>query len=476
IMAALLETAGSDLCCSICLDFYKDPVILDCSHSFCRACISQVWEKRERDLSCPQCRQVFPERSMKPNLALANTVESLKEIDLRAKTSKQSQKWQKLEEKEEFYCEEHEEKLKLFCKEDEKMVCLICGMSQSHKSHTLLPIKAAFQIYKEKLEVSVNVLQSQLNKAYKCGKEGKKKFQEKSIYLKEQIRDDFSKLHEFLHKEEEKLKEKLERKEMEILQQLEEYEVKTAQQISKLEQSISEIQKQLNSERAEELLKARVKLSYVNNIHVHKNKSRIGEKRNRISRQPLKGKYRISVFLVKTYRMWRRMKDIFSYPGTDISSQLTQGRQIHSLLFQKTGPVCSYCAALGSKGFISGRRYWEVKVGNKEEWMLGVIRESVDRKSMPYVTNKNGFYVIRREKERICIPFITNLPFPVNLSKIGVYLDYEGGQVAFYNTDDLSHIHTYTYTFTEKMYPYFDVWWNSNRNTPEPLKLITPNN
>nr|XP_006014505.2 PREDICTED: E3 ubiquitin-protein ligase TRIM69-like [Latimeria chalumnae] len=138
--------------------------------------------------------------------------------------------------------------------------------------------------------------------------------------------------------------------------------------------------------------------------------------------------------------------------------------------------INSYCAALGSEGFISGRHYWEVEVGNKKEWMLGVVRESVDRKSMPRVTNENGFYVIRREKERICIPFITNLPFPVNLHKIKVFLDYEGGQVAFYNADDMSHIHTYTYTFTEKMYPYFDVWWNSNGNTPEPLKLITPNN
>ncbi|XP_005998193.2 E3 ubiquitin-protein ligase TRIM69-like [Latimeria chalumnae] len=190
--------------------------------------------------------------------------------------------------------------------------------------------------------------------------------------------------------------------------------------------------------------------------------------------------------------MWRRMKDIFSYPDfitidpRTANPFLIVSEDRTSLQFSllpknvsdnlEQFAINSYCAALGSKGFISGRRYWEVKVGNKEEWMLGVIRESVDRKSMPYVTNKNGFYVIRREKERICIPFITNLPFPVNLSKIGVYLDYEGGQVAFYNTDDLSHIHTYTYTFTEKMYPYFDVWWNSNRNTPEPLKLITPNN
>ncbi|XP_064408086.1 E3 ubiquitin-protein ligase TRIM52-like [Latimeria chalumnae] len=147
-MATLMERAGSELYCSICLDLYNDPVILDCSHSFCRACISWVWETRRRIPSCPQCRQVFPHRNLRSNLALANIVESFKETDSKAETSEQSRKRQKLEEKEEFYCEEHEEKLKLFCEEDQEMVCVVCEKSQNHKSHNLKPIKEAFQTYK----------------------------------------------------------------------------------------------------------------------------------------------------------------------------------------------------------------------------------------------------------------------------------------------------------------------------------------
>ncbi|XP_064409030.1 E3 ubiquitin-protein ligase TRIM52-like [Latimeria chalumnae] len=224
-MAAFMETVSSDLCCSICLDLYTDPVMLDCSHSFCRACISQIMWKTKGNLSCPHCRQVFFHTSLKPNLALANIVESFKGSDWKAETSEQSRKRQKLEEKDEFYCEKHEEKLKLFCEEDQEMVCLVCAMSESHKSHNLLPIKEAFQIYKEK-----------------------------TSYLKKQMREDFSKLHKFINKEEGDFKNKLERKEMEVLKQLEENGVKTAQQISRVEQSISEIQKRLNSQR-QELLK-----------------------------------------------------------------------------------------------------------------------------------------------------------------------------------------------------------------------------
>uniref|UniRef100_A0A8C3H5Q4 RING-type domain-containing protein n=1 Tax=Chrysemys picta bellii TaxID=8478 RepID=A0A8C3H5Q4_CHRPI len=29
--------------CPICLEYFKDPVSLDCDHNFCRACITQCW-------------------------------------------------------------------------------------------------------------------------------------------------------------------------------------------------------------------------------------------------------------------------------------------------------------------------------------------------------------------------------------------------------------------------------------------------
>uniref|UniRef100_H3B217 Tripartite motif containing 69 n=1 Tax=Latimeria chalumnae TaxID=7897 RepID=H3B217_LATCH len=474
-MATLMKKAGSDFCCSICLDFYKDPVILDCSHTFCRACISQVWEREQRRLCCPQCRQVFSHKSLRPNLALANIVESFKEMDSRAETSEPSRKRQKLEEKEEFYCEEHEEKLKLFCKEDQKLVCLICGMSQTHKSHNHLPIKEAFQIYKEKLEKSVQGLQSQLKEAYKCREEKVTRFlketeqtpqKRKVNHLKQQIRDDFSKLHEFLYKEEVKLKEKLERKEMEILKQLEDNGIKTAQVISKLEQTISEIQKRLNSQRAEELLKDIYNLYYRAEVKF--------EKPDRISTDLREGEFIGPL----QYRVWRRMREVMDCPVKWLPDSITIDPKTAkpdlsvsvdrtSLQFT-TSPqnvsdnpkrFRSYCAALGSEGFNSGRHYWEMEVGDKSEWMLGVARESVERKHIVTTSIENGFYILKKDKKGYTVynPF-TNVPLPVKPRKIGVYLDYEGGQVSFYNAENMSHIHSYTNRFTEKMYPYFDTW------------------
>lgn len=49
-----------ELTCAICLDIYKDPVILKCGHNFCRFCICLHWDENGDDYGyqCPQCRTV----------------------------------------------------------------------------------------------------------------------------------------------------------------------------------------------------------------------------------------------------------------------------------------------------------------------------------------------------------------------------------------------------------------------------------
>uniref|UniRef100_A0A8C9MPX6 Tripartite motif containing 7 n=1 Tax=Serinus canaria TaxID=9135 RepID=A0A8C9MPX6_SERCA len=52
--------------CSVCLEFFKDPVSIECGHNFCRACIVKSWKELEMDFPCPQCREVFQHRSFRP--------------------------------------------------------------------------------------------------------------------------------------------------------------------------------------------------------------------------------------------------------------------------------------------------------------------------------------------------------------------------------------------------------------------------
>nr|XP_014345221.1 PREDICTED: E3 ubiquitin-protein ligase TRIM39-like [Latimeria chalumnae] len=440
--------------------------------------------KGQGDLSCPQCRKCFS-LNLKPNLILANIVERLKEIDKEA--SQQSRRQETSEENKKFYCEEHEEKLKLFCEEDQKAICMVCGASRSHKSHNLMPIKEAFEIYKRKVQGSLRGLQSELKEAYRCQEDGRnknKKLQDKVDCLKRQIREEFSELHEFLNEEERNLRTKVEQEETEILQRLEDYESKTAQEITKLELLRTKLQKKLSS-REEELVK---------DIKATLAEAEVKFEKPESSNADLcDGKF---VGLLQ-YRAWRRMRDIIDCPVLD--SITIDPRTAHPELIisdngtslrcgseQRDVPdslqrFTNYYAALGSKGFTSGKHYWEVEVGDKRGWILGVARESVARKPKVPLLTMNGFYILYKNEKRYRIdntgvPGLppADLPITVEPRRIGVYLDYDGGQVSLYNADDMSLVHTYTDTFTERMYPYFDVVWSMLGENQKPLKLVTP--
>lgn len=59
----------SDLTCAICHDIYINPLILNCSHSFCKFCVYRWLSKQS---GCPQCRMTVSFQS--ENLALRNII------------------------------------------------------------------------------------------------------------------------------------------------------------------------------------------------------------------------------------------------------------------------------------------------------------------------------------------------------------------------------------------------------------------
>ncbi|XP_075768591.1 butyrophilin subfamily 1 member A1-like [Pelodiscus sinensis] len=117
----------------------------------------------------------------------------------------------------------------------------------------------------------------------------------------------------------------------------------------------------------------------------------------------------------------------------------------------------TYPELLGAEGFAGGRRYWEVEVGDKTEWALGVCRESVSRKGESTYSPGNGYWVVWLRDggyEALTSPS-TLLPLSARPSRVGVFLDYEAGEVSFYNVTDRSHLFTFTGTFSGTLRPYF---------------------
>ncbi|NXI39278.1 TRI39 ligase, partial [Galbula dea] len=116
----------------------------------------------------------------------------------------------------------------------------------------------------------------------------------------------------------------------------------------------------------------------------------------------------------------------------------------------------TYPCVLAAQGFTSGRHYWEVEVGEKTHWALGVCKDSVSRKGDTVPLPETGYWRIRLwngEKYAATTNPFTPLRLKVKPQRVGVFLDYERGQVAFYNLTDHSHIYTFTDTFTEKLWP-----------------------
>uniref|UniRef100_A0A673CIG1 B30.2/SPRY domain-containing protein n=1 Tax=Sphaeramia orbicularis TaxID=375764 RepID=A0A673CIG1_9TELE len=113
---------------------------------------------------------------------------------------------------------------------------------------------------------------------------------------------------------------------------------------------------------------------------------------------------------------------------------------------------------VGRDGFTSGRHYWEVQVGDKDDWYLGVAKSSVNRKGRISVSTTQGYWALAMKKGQ-GYRASTSPPLLLALNpkpkRVGVYVDYEEGQVSFYDVKARTHIYTFNDSFTEKLLPFF---------------------
>ncbi|KAE8578771.1 hypothetical protein XENTR_v10023765 [Xenopus tropicalis] len=272
-----------ELCCSICLDFYRKPVILRCGHNFCQDCITGVFNTQEEEsafYTCPECRKRFKARPLPVrNLALSNIAElyqvgrprpeatgilctycidipqaaiktclhcdaSLCELHLTAHSASEEHilldATSPLQNR---HCPIHRKLLAYYCSEDAAYLCVCCCLSEEHRGHHLECLNKASQIKKAELSQileHLGLLKAKKNLVNLNLIRHSRKVEQESAVLTKNVASLFAEIREQLEALERRILNEITLEEQKVL-------VPIGKMIGKLESQRDELTRKMNS-------------------------------------------------------------------------------------------------------------------------------------------------------------------------------------------------------------------------------------
>uniref|UniRef100_A0A8P4GGC5 Uncharacterized protein n=1 Tax=Dicentrarchus labrax TaxID=13489 RepID=A0A8P4GGC5_DICLA len=527
--------------CSICLDVFTDPVSTPCGHNFCKNCITKHWNinapecpickkvfnKRPEllvntfvsemvvhfrqsaqqrasssseqqaakpgEIPCDVCTGTKLKALKSCLVCLVSYCETHLEPHLTATGLKRHQLIDPVRHLEGRLCTKHDKQLELFCKDDQTCVCMLCTISD-HKAHDIVPLKEEYEGKKVELGKTEVELQQMIQ-------ERQLKIQEiqHSVEVSRESadREKAVSVHVFT-----KLKEAIERNQVKVTEIIEEKH-KTAEKqadgfIKKLEQEISEL-KQKNAEmkqlsHTEDHLNLLQNFPSLNAAPPTKDWTKV-----RVRSPSYEGNVRkAAAHLVGMLK--KEIKELFTKdelkavqkfavdvtldPDTSHKKLILSedGKQVHQGDENRNLPdnperFSTGLCVLGKQIGSSGRFYFEVQVKGNTDWILGVARQSIQRKGLVTISPENGFWTVSLSNENVYCALAeppVRLPLKWKLEKVGVFVDYEGGLVSFYDVDAANRIYAFTgSSFTQNLLPFFCSCCNHCDKNSAPL-IICP--
>ncbi|XP_066577894.1 E3 ubiquitin-protein ligase TRIM39 [Amia ocellicauda] len=522
--------------CPICLDLFTNPITTPCGHNFCLGCIECFWNLKT-EYKCPVCvkefkkkpelginrgfaeiteqfkrrRLMFPEeRSALPGevhcdicterklravksclVCMASYCQTHLEPHQRVGTLKTHKLIEPVSNLEDRLCKKHDRPLDLFCRSDQTCICVLCTETD-HRTHSIVPAEREWTGKKAQLVATQAEVQQMIHERQKKVEEIKQSAMLNKSCAQIEAEDIMQVFRALVCS--------IERSQAELLELIEEkqraVERRAEGLIEELEREITELQRR------------RTKLEQLSHTedHIHFLQTVPGSSppphckvwsdstvmsdlglaavRRAVSR--LEASLKEELKKLTTNKLTRIQKcavDVTLDPKTanpelilsEDGKQVRHGDKRQALPDNPERFDFSACV-LGKEGISSGRHYWEVEVGEKTDWDLGVAKESINRKGEITASPKDGYWVVilsnNNEYDALADTSVL-LSLSPKPRKVGVYVDYEGGQVSFFNVEARSHIYTFTDTFTEKLYPYFSPYFNQDGKNSAPL-IISP--
>ncbi|XP_055487289.1 E3 ubiquitin-protein ligase TRIM39-like [Leucoraja erinacea] len=448
------ESWTEEAVCPICLDFFTDPVSLECGHNFCRSCITQSWD-REGKNSCPECREEFTDRTLRVNRALVRLSEKARALSLN-----QTEKENKLQ------CEDHQEELKLFCETDKKLICLICRDAREHKTHNFMPINEAVAMCKDQVKSSLQSLTKkklEFEDVEQLQKGKISRVREQSRNHQSFIASQFAELRQFLTDKEQRFLRDLREDEERILKHMEENLRMIQEKLNSIQEELSRLQEQADQTDSLLFLKEEADCKR----RVRDDDWPLSVRDDSIPFENFNHLFLLKTVLKETFDSIKQVSvtldEKTAHPQLDVSADRKSVKWIGCWRksYDSGKRFMQKLCIVGSEGFTSGRYYWEVEFGDNRGCSLGVAAESVDKNGVGDLTPEAGVWSIQRQDDKFVALTSSPSPLPARPipGRVGVYLSYESGTVSFYDADTKSHLHTFTGNkFTEKLYPYFGTW------------------
>ncbi|NWT25454.1 NF7O factor, partial [Cardinalis cardinalis] len=446
-----------ELTCAICCELFSEPVMLDCMHHYCRGCILRYWDSCARGPSCPQCRRSCPGRAFRTHYLLAGLVDKVRRCGSREHRHKMQVS---------ASCQGMQVVLVSCSPSKNPLLCLnlkfprLCKQSSRH-SHPV-PLLVCSGCWTHLLP---------LPSAQKVSGE-----------LNFKIRAEFARLHQILEEEERAVLAELGEQEEQSLAQLQRHVGQLEEGMAVLQRDVEHIRQTLSKMEDVSLLEVRCfadsgrRLRDISGSQIGMGEVTAYSLCFSLQVESLDIRYVCGMKEADSPPAPLTFDPESAHPNLVLSRDLTAVTERDRAQPVPASPRrFRQCVnVLGSQAFDRGQHYWEVWVGSKTKWDLGVAAEAVDRAAKVRLCPENGYWTLRlrnrTEYWATASPWVRLAPRRPP-RKVGVFLDCQEGTVAFFDAGDMSHLFTFHQVSAERYCPFFSTCFSDGRDNVEPMRL-----